>query len=63
LLTNSKSINRETSAAKAAIENKPVIATLKRCATQKQIQQRVVQQSKFIFGSSLSPWGKFLTET
>jgi hypothetical protein len=34
-----------TSAAKAVDENKPVVAAVNRCATQKQLQQRVFPQT------------------
>jgi len=40
---------RPTSAAKAATENKPVIAALKRCATQNQVRDRVFQACKAAF--------------
>jgi hypothetical protein len=45
LLKNSWSAEQAPSAAKAVAENKPVIAAVNRCATQKQEQNRVFQQS------------------
>jgi hypothetical protein len=45
LLKNSWSAEQAPSAAKAVAENKPVIAAVNRCATQKLEQNRVFQQS------------------
>jgi hypothetical protein len=45
LLKNSWRAPQSPSAAKAVIENMPVIAAVNRCATQKQEQNRVFQQS------------------
>jgi hypothetical protein len=45
LLKNSWSAPQPPSAAKAVAENKPVIAAVSRCATQKQEQNRVFQRN------------------
>ena len=45
LRKNSRSTRQRTSAAKAGRERKPVIAALKRCATQNQECYRVFQRS------------------
>jgi len=53
LLKNSNCLPEVHSAAKAAVENRPLIAALKRCATQNQGRHRVFQQPLGLCGQRL----------